>query len=63
MNELIQECLWGGGSDPGGSELYCAAKAFIVLDELDLRIKDRKEVERCLRGENVYDSDYIEEQL
>lgn len=61
LNDLISEMHYGGSSDPGGNELTCMAYAYRVLEALELKIKDKEEVERCLKGENVYDHDYLEE--
>jgi len=60
LNKLISDALWGGNGEAGGDGLNASAIAYIVLGMLKLPVKNSKQVELELRGENVYSFDFID---
>jgi hypothetical protein len=59
LNTTISNLLYGGGGDPGWSELAGAAASFEVLKLLGLKVKSEKDIRQTLEGENVYDDNFI----
>lgn len=60
LNGTISSLLYGGSSDPGYAELEGAAACFKTLTLLGLKVSNSKLVEEELRGENVFDTDFLE---
>lgn len=58
LKEVISDCLYGPGGDPAWENLNAAKNAYLALKELDPDYVD-DDVETELRGENVYDEDFL----
>lgn len=61
LNEIIQLCLWGGGSDPLWENLMSAKYAYESLKILGLKIKDKDSVIDVLSGDNIDNANYLED--
>ncbi|HUU88083.1 MAG TPA: hypothetical protein VMX17_10065 [Candidatus Glassbacteria bacterium] len=60
LNKYIWEVLYGGPTDPGYAELEAATAMYLVLKKLELKVKDEKDLLKTLRGQNVFDEDFLE---
>ena len=65
LNEVIESSLWCGPSDAGLRELSTAMACYLVLKELglDLRKSNKKEILKCLSGENVDEIDLLNDPM
>jgi hypothetical protein len=61
LNDLIYEMDSCGGGGPGYAELFTMARAYRVLEALDLKIKNQKHIKSTLEGENNYDCNWLED--
>jgi hypothetical protein len=61
LNRIIDTSLYGPGGDPDEHNLRAAACAFLVLKELNLKIRSETEVEKTLRSDNIYEDDALKE--
>lgn len=58
LKEAVRDVLYGGGGDPGRTELIVAAEICKVLEAEGHKIADNGIV-RTLSGENVYNHNYL----
>jgi len=61
LNKTISEVLYGGSTDPGYAELEAASAMYVTLKTLNLKVTDEKGLLITLRGQNVYDEDFLKE--
>lgn len=59
LNKTIRTLLYGGGGEPGYSELTGAATCFATLKHLGLKVKSEEDIRLSLENENVYDKNFI----
>jgi len=62
LNKYIHEMLYGGyggSTDPGYAELEAATAMYLTLKKLELKVKDEKDLLKTLRGQNVFDEDFL----
>lgn len=59
LNTTISNLLYGGGGDPGWSELAGAAACFKTLQVLGLSIKNESSIREELGGENVHNENFL----
>lgn len=59
LNQAMRDLLYGGGGDPGWTELSGAATCFEILKLLGLKIKEEKDIRQTLEKDNVYDDNFI----
>lgn len=60
LNKIISDCLAGPGSDPEDCNLVAASIAFKLLEDMDLPISNRTDIEAQLKGDNLYERDFLD---
>lgn len=59
LNNMISNILHGGTSDPDWDDLENAARCFNILQMLELKIKNEKDIREILEEQNICNHNFI----